>query len=172
MASRGLKVRNRPTFYHIQTNLACEQRTRSPEIILCRCTRCLQADPQGIRQPMWRKEDHDRTDAARASASATRGRGIQSQGRPSTRLSAAATRSRGRVLFSTGRAPRGSSQPTFLSIFNASLDRTHRDDTQELPSREGDAIIEGTEVNMLDGEPIAHMNLEHQSFEASQLLSE
>jgi len=62
------------------------------------------------------------------------------------------------------------------------VDRTHRDDAQELPSREGDAIIEGTEVNMLDGEeqgeispmgtPIAGMNFEHQSFEASPILSE
>jgi hypothetical protein len=62
------------------------------------------------------------------------------------------------------------------------MDCAHGDDTNELFSHEEDVIIEGTEVNMSNGEEqvevspmgtsIVDMNFEHQSFGASQILSE
>src|SRR5882762_5823142 len=138
------------------------------------CTRCLEANPQGICQPIWRKEDHERADIARASASAMRGRGLQSRGKLTTRVSAAASRSRGRVLFSTSRAPHGSSQPIFPSIAHLNLDLTLQDDAHQSPSVEGD-MSEPMELDMPDGEEhrtvspmgsqLADLNSEDYSFE-------
>ena len=82
------------------------QRARSPEELLCICTTCLQEHPEGIRQPIWRKEAHDRADIARASASATRGRGMLSRVKDTTRISAAASRSRGNLAMTQARASR------------------------------------------------------------------
>ena len=99
-----------------------------------------------------RKEDHDRADVARASASATRGRVIQSRGRSSTRVSAAASRSRGRLLFSTDRVPRSSSRPVFPMLPHPVLDRAPGDETSQSPPRETDFVIEPMEVDESDGE--------------------
>jgi hypothetical protein len=138
------------------------------------CTRCLEANPQGIHQPIWRKEDHDRADIARASASATHGRGLQSRGKPMTRVSAAASRSRGRVLFSTSRAPHGSSRPIFPSISHLNLDLTPQHDPHQSPSVEGD-MYEPMELNMFDGEEhrtVSSMGSQDHSFEPLGLQSE
>ena len=158
------------------------QRARSPEETLCRCTRCLQANPQGIRQPMWRKEAHDRADIARASASATRGRGVLDRGTPLMRVSAAASRSRGRVLSSTGRAPRGSSRPISPLIPHPNSDGTIWDETCRSPSFEADFISEPMQVDKLDeeeqravsqiGSPTPDLNSTGHSFEPLKLRCE
>jgi len=98
------------------------------------------------------------------------------------RVSAAASRSCGRVLFSTGRAPHGSSRPISPLIPHPNSDHTIWDETCWSPSFEADFIFEPMQVDKLNeeeqhavsqmGSPTPDLNSKGHSFEPLKLCCE
>ena len=182
MASHGLKVRILMELILWWIDLTSMQSAHSLEETLCRCTRCLQANSQGIHQPVWRKEAHDWADIACASVFATCGRGVPDRGTPLMWVSAATSWPHSRVLFSMGRAPCSSSRPISPLIPHPNLDHTIWDETCWSPSSEADFTFELMQVNKLDeeeqhvvlqmGSPTLDLNLKGHSFEPLKLCCE